>query len=233
MANEEEVKAILGGKKRFLVPYRVRDLADHMTDREYGAFMKMVTYYEIRGIEPDFSGENLQFKFLFYEYCRELDDNKASYISRSEINRRNGLKGGAPKGNQNARKTPREEPLEKKQPKQAKQPKQPKQPKQADIDNDIDIESNQYSSNIDYSNNKTRDGIELSPVGERLSSKPSDKPSEEELAEMFGNFVNRQRNRLSSQDREAHLQSIGFYDMTADEKIAYLEEERRRKRANS
>lgn len=81
--------------------------------------------------------------------------------------------------------------------------------------------------------NKTRDGIELSPVGERLSSKPSDKPSEEELAEMFGNFVNRQRNRLSSQDREAHLQSIGFYDMTADEKIAYLEEERRRKRANS
>ena len=231
MANEEEVKAILGGKKRFLVPYRVRDLADHMTDREYGAFMKLVTYYEIRGIEPDFSGENLQFKFLFYEYRRELDDNKASYISRSEINRRNGLKGGAPKGNQNARKTPKEEPPDKKQPKQAKQPKQPKQ---ADIDNDIDIESNQYSSkNIDYSNNKTRDGIELSPPEDRLSSKPSDKPSEEELAEMFGNFVNRQRNRQSSEDREEHLRSVGFYEMTADEKIAYLEEERRRKRANS
>ena len=227
MANEEEVKAILGGKKRFLVPYRVRDLADHMTDREYGAFMKMVTYYEIRGIEPDFSGENLQFKFLFYEYCRELDNNKASYISRSEINRRNGLKGGAPKGNQNARKTPKEEPLDK------KQPKQPKQPKQADIDNDIDIESNQYSSkNIDYSSNKNTPGIELSPAGERLSSKPSDKPSEEELAELFGGFLSRQRNRMSSQDREAHLQSVGFYDMTADEKIAFLEEERRRKRAN-
>lgn len=81
--------------------------------------------------------------------------------------------------------------------------------------------------------NKTRDGIELSPPGDRLSSKPSDKPSEEEIASMFGNFMNRQRNRLSSEDREAHLQSIGFYDMTADEKIAYLEEERRRKRANS
>ena len=230
MENEEEVKAILGGKKRFLVPYRVRDLADHMTDREYGAFMKMVTYYEIRGIEPDFSGENLQFKFLFYEYCRELDDNKASYISRSEINRRNGLKGGAPKGNQNARKTPKEESPEKKQPKQAKQPKQPKQ---ADIDNDIDIESNQYSSNIDYSNNKTRDGFELSPPGDRLSSKPSDKPSEEEINELFGNWLNRQRNRQSSEDREAHLQSIGFYNMTAAEKTAYLEEERRRKRADS
>lgn len=81
--------------------------------------------------------------------------------------------------------------------------------------------------------NKTRDGIELSPVGDRLSSKPSDKPSEEELAEMFGNFMNRQRNRRSSQDREEHLRSVGFYEMTADEKIAYLEEERRRKRANS
>lgn len=81
--------------------------------------------------------------------------------------------------------------------------------------------------------NKTRDGIELSPSGDRLSSKPSDKPSEEELAEMFGNFMNRQRNRMSSQDREEHLRSVGFYDMTADEKIAYLEEERRRKRANS
>lgn len=237
MANEEEVKAILGGKKRFLVPYRVRDLADHMTDREYGAFMKMVTYYEIRGIEPDFSGENLQFKFLFYEYCRELDNNKASYISRSEINRRNGLKGGAPKGNQNARKAPKEEPPDKKQPKQpkqAKQPKQPKQPKQADIDNDIDIESNQYSSkNIDYSNNKTRDGIELSPPGDRLSSKPSDKPSDEEIAALQNRFMNKRRNRQSSEDREEHLRSVGFYEMTAAEKIAYLEEERRRKRANS
>lgn len=80
--------------------------------------------------------------------------------------------------------------------------------------------------------NKTRDGIELSPPGDRLSSKPSDKPSEEELAELFGGFLSRQRNRMSSQDREAHLQSVGFYDMTADEKIAFLEEERRRKRAN-
>ena len=86
------------------------------------------------------------------------------------------------------------------------------------------------NSKID-SNNKT--GIELSPPGDRLSSKPSDKPSEEELAEMFGNFMNRQRNRQSSQDREEHLRSVGFYEMTADEKIAYLEEERRRKRANS
>lgn len=81
--------------------------------------------------------------------------------------------------------------------------------------------------------NKTRDGIELSPPGDRLGSKPSDKPSEEEIASMFGNFMNRQRNRLSSEDREAHLQSVGFYDMTAAEKIAFLEEERRRKRANS
>ena len=81
------------------------------------------------------------------------------------------------------------------------------------------------------SNNKP--GIEPSPVGDRLSSKPSDKPSEEEIAEMFGNFMNRQRNRQSSQDREEHLRSVGFYEMTAAEKMAYLEEERRQKHENS
>ena len=81
--------------------------------------------------------------------------------------------------------------------------------------------------------NKNKPGIEPSPVGDRLSSKPSDKPSEEEIAEMFGSFMNRQRNRQSSQDREEHLRSVGFYEMTAAEKMAYLEEERRQKHENS
>lgn len=80
-------------------------------------------------------------------------------------------------------------------------------------------------------NNKP--GIELSPPGDRLSSKPSDKPSEEEIAALQNRFMNKRRNRQSSEDREEHLRSVGFYEMTAAEKIAYLEEERRRKRANS
>lgn len=81
-------------------------------------------------------------------------------------------------------------------------------------------------------NNKP--GIELSPPGDRLSSKPSDKPSDEEIAALQNRFMNKRRNRQSSEDREEHLRSVGFYEMTAAEKIAYLEEERRRKKhANS
>lgn len=80
-------------------------------------------------------------------------------------------------------------------------------------------------------NNKP--GIELSPPGDRLSSKPSDKPTDEEIAALQNRFMNKRRNRQSSEDREEHLRSVGFYEMTAAEKIAYLEEERRRKRANS
>ena len=187
---------------------------------------KMYDYFK-RDIYPE---DLTPHQEIFWAIAQQhMDEDGRKYDATVERNRINGAKGGAPKGNTNASKTTKTTQTTQwveKQPKQANKRKE-KEIKEKEISLNYPSKDN---SKID-SNNKT--GIELSPPGDRLSSKPSDKPSEEELAELFGNFMNRQRNRLSSQDREAHLQSIGFYDMTADEKIAYLEEERRRKRANS
>ncbi len=182
---------------------------------------KMYDYFK-RDIYPE---DLTPHQEIFWAIAQQhMEEDARKYDATVERNRINGAKGGAPKGNTNA----------------SKQPKQPSGLKnnQNKPIKEKEIKEKKTSLNYPSKDNskidsKDKPGIELSPPGDRLSSKPSDKPSEEEIASMFGNFMNRQRNRMSSEDREAHLQSVGFYEMTADEKIAYLEEERRRKRANS
>lgn len=109
----------------------------------------------------------------------------------------------------------------------------PKNPTKTKTKTKAEVKAEAQAEALTETKDNNKPGIELSPPGDRLSSKPSDKPSDEEIAELQNRFMNKRRNRQSSEDREEHLRSVGFYEMTAAEKIAYLEEERRRKRANS
>lgn len=213
MANEEEVKK----PPAFMVDANLRRKLKDFSPEEVGnALLRACAYFD----QEDFDYESLtRFEtILLHDFQDLIERDSARYRKKCRQNKKN---------------------IEKRWAKKEKEDDTTVYDRIRNIPN-TNTKSNSNTGIKDslqesfIPSNKTRDGIELSPVGDRLSSKPSDKPSEEELAEMFGNFMNRQRNRLSSQDREAHLQSIGFYDMTADEKIAYLEEERRRKkRANS
>lgn len=215
MANEAEIRS-----KGFILYEEDEDLFDELDGEETKALIKACFAFHNRG--EDLTGTMNGFaRRAFKLIKRNMVRDTEKYIETVTRNRENGRKGGRPKNPVVSTENPKN-PVG-----FSENPKNPTKTK-TEAKAEVQTEALAEAKNI-----KNKTGIELSPPGDRLSSKPSDKPSEEELAEMFGNFMNRQRNRQSSQDREEHLRSVGFYEMTADEKIAYLEEERRRKRANS
>lgn len=115
-------------KNSFVVYHNYRDVLEDLTDEQVGKLFRAMFDYEIDRVEPQFSGVlNIAFKFI----KKDLDINLTKYDNICERNRQNGQKGGAPIGNQNAR----------------KQPKQPKQPDNED-DNDNDIVSKKERKNI-------------------------------------------------------------------------------------
>lgn len=103
-------------KNSFIVYYNYRETLEDLTNEQVGLLFRALFDYEIDRVEPDFSGElKMAFKFI----KKDLDVNLLKYDNICERNRKNGQNGGAPIGNQNAK-------------------KQPKQPKQPDNDNEYD-----------------------------------------------------------------------------------------------
>lgn len=85
-------------------------LAD-LTDEEVGRVFRAILKYGVDKTIPDLSpSEKMAFSFMKTNFDRDA----AAYDAKVEKKQENGKKGGAPIGNQNAR----------------KQPKQPKQPKE-------------------------------------------------------------------------------------------------------
>lgn len=85
--------------------------------------------YAVDGIEPNLPP---LLNALFLAFKPIIDNGISNYDAAVE----NGKKGGAPKGNQNARKYPK-----KKQPKTTQNnPDQPKTTKDVDVDKDVDVE---------------------------------------------------------------------------------------------
>ena len=217
MANEAEIRS-----KGFILYEEDEDLFDELDGEETKALIKACFAYHNRG--EDLTGTMNGFaRRAFKLIKRNMIRDAEKYIETVTRNRENGRKGGRPKN-------PVVSPEHPKNPVGFSE--NPKNPTKTKTKSKTEARAEAQTEALAKTKDNTP-GIEPSPAGGRLSSKPSDKPSEEEIAAMFGNFMNRQRNRMSSEDREAHLQSIGFYDMTADEKIAFLEEERRQKSANS
>ena len=77
----------------------------NLTDEQCGRVIRAILQYGSTGALPQLDGvEAVAFSFLRSNFDRD----KVSYDARSTINRRNGLKGGAPKGNRNAKKQPKQ-----------------------------------------------------------------------------------------------------------------------------
>lgn len=101
-------------------------LAD-LTDEEVGRVFRAILKYGVDKTIPDLSpSEKMAFSFMKTNFDRDA----AAYDAKVEKKRENGKKGGAPIGNQNAR----------------KQPKQPKQPKEEEKEDEEEDEEEESSS---------------------------------------------------------------------------------------
>lgn len=119
-------------KNSFVLYHNYREILTDLTDEQLGKLFRALFDYEIDRTEPKFSGE-LKIAFGFIK--KDLDINLVKYDNICKRNRENGQNGGAPIGNQNAR----------------KQPKQPKQPDN-DNDNEYDNENDIYKTSKKESN---------------------------------------------------------------------------------
>lgn len=105
-----------------------------LTDSELGRLIRDVNNYVINGVLPQYSDNDRVINMAFSFMKATIDIEKKNYIEKCKTNKRNGQKGGAPKGNKNAAK------------------KQPNGYENNPIDNDIDIEND---IDIDIKNKKS------------------------------------------------------------------------------
>lgn len=103
-----------------------------LTDSELGRLIRDVNNYVINGVLPQYSDNDRVINMAFSFMKATIDIEKKNYIEKCKTNKRNGQKGGAPKGNKNAAK------------------KQPNGYENNPIDNDIGIEND-----IDIKNKKS------------------------------------------------------------------------------
>jgi len=110
-------------KNSFIIYHDYKDILADLTDEQVGKLLRAMFDYEIDQKEPNFTGSlSIAFKFI----KKDLDHNLTKYKNICERNTLNGKKGGAPKGNQNARKE------------EKTTQNNPKQPKTTLYDNDND-----------------------------------------------------------------------------------------------
>ena len=93
-------------KKSFLFYYSYKSLFDELSDEEAGQLIKAMIDFEIDEVVPEFS-KNRALKMVFIPIMDNLNRDKEKYSERCKINALNGKKGGAPKGNSNAKKQPK------------------------------------------------------------------------------------------------------------------------------
>lgn len=134
-------------KNSFLIYHEYKDILEDLTNEELGKLFRAIFDYEIDSIIPNFTG---LMKMAFTVIKGNLDRDRNKYDKRCESSSENGKKGGAPKGNQNARKQPKNN------------LKQPNQPKQADNDNETDTDNdNDNETDADTENGTSADLSEI------------------------------------------------------------------------
>lgn len=87
-------------KDNFLLKKNQQSVFEELTDEEAGKLIKGIFKY----VNSGDSGLDGYLKIIFIPIKTEIDKNEETYRKRCETNRNNGLKGGAPKGNENAKK---------------------------------------------------------------------------------------------------------------------------------
>lgn len=155
----------MADKNSFILMTKYESIFADMSDRQAGILIKAIFHYVATGETMD-SLNDVEVKTAFKFVKLDLDYNNKKYIDQCYQNALNGKKGGAPKGNNNAK----------------KQPKQPtacfitettdrlkNKPNDVDVDIDVDID-------VDNKTTKTP----LPPLGE-LAGKP--------LAKIFAKWL--------------------------------------------
>ncbi len=121
----------MGENKGFVVYHSYGECFEDLSDEEVGILFKAMLSYSETGEIPEMP-KPLKVAFRFIK--QQMDANKEKYIEKCNKRSEAGAKGGAPKGNQNAKKN------NQKQAKQAEvdlvELKQAKQAKQADKEED-------------------------------------------------------------------------------------------------
>ena len=85
------------------------EMMDFLTDEQRGILLRLVFDYfrdekTKENVISEISGDNKIILPIFAQLATSIDRGRSAYIERCKINSENGKKGGAPKGNQNARK---------------------------------------------------------------------------------------------------------------------------------
>lgn len=88
-------------KDNFLLKKEFREIFKALSHEDAGKLSKGIFDYVCTGD----SGLDGYLKVIFIPIQKEIDKNEENYQKKCEINRVNGSKGGAPKSNQNAKKT--------------------------------------------------------------------------------------------------------------------------------
>ena len=121
-----------------------------LTDSELGRLIRDVNNYVINGVLPQYSDNDRVINMAFSFMKATIDIEKKNYIEKCKTNKRNGQKGGAPKGNKNAaKKLPNG---------YENNPERPNGYENNPIDNDIDIENDidiDIDNDIDIKNKKS------------------------------------------------------------------------------
>lgn len=130
-------------KKESTVVYdkHVEICAEFLTDEQFGKLMFTLTM----GKEPDFGDDQLlALAYAFIALQKNIDDEK--YEKICETNRKNGRLGGAPKGNKNAEKQPKQPNAKKNNPKEKDKEKEKEKENDAGLISDNPADSSADSS---------------------------------------------------------------------------------------
>ena len=141
-------------KNSFIVHLDYKDDLQLLSRDERGAIFDAMFSYAETGEVPTFDDRALAMAFAPIK--RWMDKDAAAYEETCRKNRANGAKGGAPVGNQNAKKQPKttqnNRTVEKTTQNNPKQAKQPDNEYEYEYDNDHDLMANniRYWGSIDY-----------------------------------------------------------------------------------
>lgn len=93
-------------KNNFLLPNRLNAVVAKLSDKQAGVLFKGILEYADKGIVAEFDDGMVA---VVFEMARqEIDYNAEQYAKRCVTNAQNGKLGGAPKGNHNAQKQPKQ-----------------------------------------------------------------------------------------------------------------------------
>jgi len=173
-------------KNSFVLFTKYERIFTDMSDRQAGVLIKAIFHYVATGETMD-GLNDVEVKTAFKFVKLDLDYNSKKYIDTCNQNAINGKKGGAPKGNSNARKQP-------KQPTACLTTETTDRLKNKPNDNDVDVDND-----VDIDNNKT-------PLPPLKEGKRFQKPTVEEIK----NYCTERNNSIDAQSFFDFYESKGW-----------------------